>query len=658
MSDNVVYFVPPSAHRVADNRKAFIRFCKDELTVFGQDLDWSSWKWPEALFVKMGVSSRRVSASDLIDEGIMDFAKAYFRYQQGMKPTGTKNELKAIRVVEHALRACRDRVDIDLVDADVLNHAERVAREHYSEGAAYQAARELERLAVFLDKNRLVRAATGQWKRSTRKPRDITIQTGTEARAKHAAKLPSEDALNAMAEIFANAPNDPRDIFTTSTFAMTICAPVRITEVLELPVDCEVEEKDSKGVDRYGWRFYSRKGYEGDIRWIPSVMVPVAREAVARIRSLTEPARRLARWVESREDEFYHHSDCPQVAQDMPLTSEQVCAALGIKSLSSTGLSKRPGAHTLRDLAGWARARQPKDFPWLCKQPKIKLSDALFCMTRNLLHAQRGTSPVILWSPDVNTFNNGLGAVDDSCQSIFDRHGYKDASGRCLKLTSHQARHLLNTIANRGGMSQDLIARWSGRADKKQNRVYNHMDEFERVAEAESIDPTRELFGPSGHVSAHGPITLADLALVERGAVHATEYGVCVHDYVVSPCERFRDCLNCHEQVCIKGDKEKERRIRSRQLEVEVDLAAARDAMDKRYIGADRWIEHHEKLSRRLVQLVAIFDDPTVPDGALVKLRDGGDYSHLGRAIKEKLLLDTLEEPDRTLGHLLEIEGK
>jgi len=660
MSGNIVHFVPPSVRRVADNREAFIRLCRDELTVFGRDLDWASWAWPGALFTKMGVPSRGASADDLLDGGIMDFAKAYLRYQQGMKPTRTKNELMAIRAIEAALLSCRDRVDIDLVDGDVFDRAEQLAREHYSEMAAYHAARELERLAIFLDKNRLVRAAVGQWKRSTRKPKDVTIQTGPEARAKQVAKLPSQDALNAMAEIFAHNPDDPRDIFTTSTFAMTLCAPVRITEVLELPADCEVEERDSNGVDRYGWRFYSGKGYEGDIRWIPSVMVPIAKEAVARIRALTEPARRLARWLESHADEFFGHPSCPHVAQDTLLSGEQVCAALGMQSLTNTGLSMRPGAYTLRDLAHWVKSKQPEDFPWLSRQAKVRFSNALFCMTRDQLHARRRTSPVILWSPTGTVFNNDLGprpSLEVDHQSIFDRYGYKDADGERLKLTSHQARHFLNTIANRGGMSQDLIAKWSGRADKKQNRVYNHMDEFERVAEAEAIDPRKELFGPDGQGPAHAPITMNDLALVERGAVHATDYGVCVHDYVVSPCERFRDCLNCQEQVCIKGDIEKEKRIRLRKREVEIDLAAARDAVEKGYMGADRWLEHHEKLGRRLAQLVAILDDPAYPNGALIKL-SGGDYSHLGRAIKEKLSHDTLEAPNHRLGHSLALEEK
>ncbi|MGN2242445.1 integrase [Frateuria sp. GZRR33] len=661
MSGNIVHFVPPSVRRVADNREAFIRLCRDDLTVFGRDLNWASWKWPGALFTKMSVPSRGVSADDLLDSGIMEFAKAYFRYQQGMKPTGTKNELKAIRAIEAALLSCRERVDIDLVDADVLDRAEQLSREHYSEAAAYHAARELERLAVFLDKNRLVRAAVGQWKRSTRKPRDVTIQTGPDARAKQAAKLPSQDALNALAEIFSNNPDDPRDIFTASTFAMTLCAPVRITEVLELPADCEVEEPDFNGINRYGWRFYSGKGYEGDIRWIPSVMVPIAKEAIARVRALTEPARCLARWLESHPDEFFGHPGCPPVAQDMPLSGDQVCAALGVKSLWGAGLSRRPEGYTLRDLAHWIKAKQPEDFPWVSRRANVRFSNALFCMTKNQLHAQRGASPVILWSPTGTVFNSDLGprpGVESEHRSIFDRYGYHDSDGERLKLTSHQARHLLNTIANRGGMSQDLIAKWSGRADKKQNRVYNHMDEFERVAEAETIDPGRELFGPDGQVSAHAPISMNDLALVERGAVHATDYGVCVHDYVVSPCDRFRDCLNCHEQVCIKGDMEKEKRIRLRKREVEIDLAAARDAVDKGYMGADRWLEHHEKLGRRLAQLVAILDDPAYPNGSLIKLSDGGDYSHLGRAIKEKLLHDTLEAPGHRLGHSPALEEK
>ena len=96
--------------------------------------------------------------------------------------------------------------------------------------------------------------------------------------------MPNSIALEALAEIFANNPTDERDIFTTSVFAMLMSAPSRITEILSLPVDCEYMEVDRDGVERYGSRFFSGKGFEGDIKWIPTAMVSVAKEAISRIR--------------------------------------------------------------------------------------------------------------------------------------------------------------------------------------------------------------------------------------------------------------------------------------------------------------------------------------------------------------------------------------
>ena len=136
-------------------------------------------------------------------------------------------------------------------------------------------------------------------------------------------------------------------------------------------------------------------------------------------------------------------------------------------------------------------SRQPKEFPWLSKEKGIKYSSALFCMQRNLLHDQRGVSPVVLWRPTNNVFNNDLSpreSLNANHKSIFDRYGYKAGDGSRVKLTSHQARHLLNTIAQRGGLSQLQIAKWSGRAEATQNRTYNHMSEYELVALAEELD--------------------------------------------------------------------------------------------------------------------------------------------------------------------------
>ena len=113
---------------------------------------------------------------------------------------------------------------------------------------------------------------------------------------------------------------------------MTMCAPSRISEILELPVDCEVEETDSKGILRYGWRFYSGKGFGGDIKWIPTEMVCIAKEAIRRITLMTAESRKLAEWIEKTPNKFYGHAQCPDVSELEPLSMAQACQALGLKN--------------------------------------------------------------------------------------------------------------------------------------------------------------------------------------------------------------------------------------------------------------------------------------------------------------------------------------
>ncbi len=261
-------------------------------------------------------------------------------------------------------------------------------------------------------------------------------------------------------------------------------------------------------------------------------------------------------------------------------------------------------------------------------------------MERNLIVTQRGTSPVILWKPTNNVFNNDLSpraSLKNSHQSIFDRHGYLSNKRDRIKLTSHQARHLLNTFAQRGGLSQLQIAKWSGRADAKQNRTYNHMSEYEMVAMAEQLNTSLILYGPSGEVDKHVPITIQEFNTLEKGAVHITEFGVCVYDFSMTPCDKYRDCINCSEQVCIKGETDKLARIKARLQEVNNQYLAAEKAMTDGLAGADRWYEYHSNTLGRLKDLLSILENPDVVDGAQIKLRNDKEFSPLRRAIESKI---------------------
>lgn len=645
----IFHFVPKKEIDAKANLQQFIEQCKKDLNVFGAGLDWNSWKWPKAgNFSKLGAHSRTTNEADKLDDDFIEFAKAYFRYQQGHKPTGAKNELKALRTVEAALIQNNNSAAISNLSMTTLDQAAQLMRENYQKGSDYHGGRELERLAKFVTTKKLVTNDLSSWRSPISRKKD-EIQTGEKAKARRDKKMPSEEALNALAEVFSNNPINPKDIFTSSTFAILMSAPSRITEVLELPVDCEVEERDSKGILRYGWRFFAGKEFGADIKWIPTEMVDIAKEAINRIQQLTNESRQLAKWIESNPDKFYRHAECPNVPDNLPLTSIQVCKALGFachnnqparSSLNSMKLSPKDGTYTLNSLWKYVLSRQPMDFPWLSKEKGIKYSNALYCMQRNLIGDQRGTSPVILWKPTNNIFNNDLSpreSLKSIHKNIFDRHGYRTFDGNRIKLTSHQARHLLNTIAQRGGLSQLQIAKWSGRADIKQNRTYNHMSEYEMVAHAEQLDTTLTLFGPSGDISKQVPITIQEFNTLEKGPVHTTEFGVCVHDFTMSPCEKYRDCINCSEQVCIKGEPEKLSRIKLRMEQVEEQFISAEKAMEEGLSGADRWYEYHLHTLERLRELVTILENPGLAEGAQIKLKNDNAFSPLRRAISSKI---------------------
>ncbi|HAX2438205.1 integrase [Escherichia coli] len=641
----IFQFKPKATLTAEENLRVFISKCRDQLTVFGSDLNWGAPVWPNIIvFAKLGMTTRKPTQGEVQDPAFIDFAKAYFRYQQGHHPTGAKNESKAFRTVEAALLQVNGNANINGLSISVLDEAAELARQHYSDGSAYHCGREIERLAKFVVENQLVSCAVQNWVNPIKRADDKN-KTGREANKNREEKLPSDIALNALAEIFANDPIDGRDIFTTSVFAMLMSAPSRISEVLALPADCEVFETDRDGIERYGWRFFAGKGYEGDIKWIPTVMVSVAKTAVARIKMLTDNARQLAKWIESHPNRFYRHANCPDVADDEPLTAEQSCMALGLvseskkqcrSSLYNRGLAHKDRVHTLRSLWEHTLARLPDDFPWFDKDKGIKYSNALFALNANQFHGNRGCLPVELHKPTNNFFNSDLTprlALKGKHTSIFDRHRYHAVNGEPVKLTSHQARHLLNTIAQRGGLSNLEIAKWSGRADVKQNRTYNHMTEYELVGMAERLDSSKALFEPAGEVAKHFPVTMLEFNTLEHAAVHVTEYGYCVHDYTIGPCEKFRDCINCNEQVCIKGeDTEILDRIKKRLVTLEQMLCIADEAVESGEMGADRWYQYHKKTVTRLRELVAILENPDIENGAQIKLR-GNDFSQLRRVV-------------------------
>ncbi|TSH78819.1 hypothetical protein FOV68_22375 [Pantoea sp. paga] len=130
--------------------------------------------------------------------------------------------------------------------------------------------------------------------------------------------------------------------------------------------------------------------------------------------------------------------------------------------------------------------------------------------------------------------------------------------------------------------------------------------------------------------------TLSDLkSKVEHGAVHTTEYGYCVHDYILAPCSKYFDCINCSEQICVKGEMQKLERLRSLLDTTEQLVDKVKDAISEEELGADKWYLHQTKTLERVKGMIALMENPELPDGSLVRTH-GDDFSHLSRILEMK----------------------
>lgn len=639
---NVFVFIPKHELTAEANMAEFIRACREDLTLFEPNFEWSDNIWPEAAASFGDIDQGNVAGGVTrpLAQPFRDFAKAYFRYRHTHAPNKHRYELRALRCVERALIQLTHTADPGAINLAVLDAAAQVARDNY--GAPYGPGREIKVLAQFLSEYHLVGRSL-DWKNPIRRGVD-TVRTGAKAKARREEKLPPQEVIDAIADVFARAPTHPCDIFVTSTVAMLLCAPSRISEILELPVDCEVEERKRDGSIAYGWAFRPKKGGNPMIKWIPGPMVEIAKLAIARIREITAPARELAKWVESDDTAWFPGAPISAQAH-VTLNRSAIKELVGPRPLN--GLQMRAvGSHrvtTVPEFAAWVRERiisEHRHFPYTTEECTIKFRDCLFCFKSFQLCYTKAPIALSVSCPSNNTLNERLNDnMARASGSFFERHGFNEGREDRLKATSHQFRHLLVTIANRGGLSNAEIARWRGSKDVRQNRAYNHRSEFELVAMLREHDPAlirneseREI---AEQIKMALPATTAEFNALEKPTAHVTEFGFCVHDFVMSPCQRFRDCLRCTEQVCVKGDRRLQG-LREQLSLIEVEIEKARAGAADGVFGADPWTQVQTETRDRLKGLIEIMEDPVIADGSIIRLANPNEFSPARRALRHR----------------------
>jgi hypothetical protein len=319
-------------------------------------------------------------------------------------------------------------------------------------------------------------------------------------------------------------------------------------------------------------------------------MADTAKRAVDQIRQATVEARVVAAWYERNPTKVYLAPGFEHL-RGCDLDPHDVAALLGRADgnafISNHKLRKHNGRVCFADFEAKILAMLPPDFPEFDKKTGLAYSGALFVV---LKHQFRATPPIRCMIERVSHshISDGFGArVEHGITSLFERMGLKTPNGPPIRVATHQFRHLLNTMAQKGGASQLDIARWSGRKDVSQNAVYDHESAGELLARVRAmVGDENGIFGLPAEIRVNAPMTREDYARIVAPAAHTTEIGYCLHDFASAPCQLHMDCLRCEEHYCVKGNRHKTEVVRRQLTEARELLAKAKAGMADEEWGA------------------------------------------------------------------------
>lgn len=665
MSASVLNFTPRAELEPSANLEAFVRLCRDsEVLSAKSQFDQNVWdvgylkgqnKVHRAVFSTLEASRKNEPTPSLPDP-FLEFAKATLVYLHDKRAVESQSmRIAALRCLEAALRESSKGSRPTAVEEMVLESAVELATKQVSPGVAYRIAGQLEYIAEFMRAKGFI-TLRQRWTHGVKKPQELGSRISKEALTARQEKLPSAATLRALGAIFYEA-IEAADVLVSSNTALMLCAPERINELLRLRRNCLVEG-DGEYRGKLGLRWSGSKGFENTTKWLPTEMVPIARQAVANIIQVTAPAQELVAWYTANPNKLYLHEGAAHLRNAKILTLEQIALILWgdetmkgpanlwaqtTNNLPKQLLGQRRIGFLFADVEHAVLAMLPVTFPFMPGAPDLICQDSMAIMRTNELHSTRATYLCMFTSVDYTAITSRFGVYEDR-QSIFERFGYSEDDGSAITLQSHSLRHYLNMLAQTGGLSSTEIALFSGRKDVRQNRAYDHMTSDEVQAPI-----SQALKG--GFTSELEPVFGLGLNLIVRNdfkglgltAAHTTDYGWCAHDFASEPCQMYRDCINCAEQECVKGETQKKANLQTLKSETEYLLKQAEEALSEEEYGADTWVKHQSVTLERVNALLVILNDAAVPQGARIRLGIG----NAPLITTDKTYVVTLSQPIR-----------
>jgi hypothetical protein len=657
MSD-IVQFQPKSVHTAKENLNEFVGLCRGQLTAFGEEC-WEGDNWKTSY----GKSNNKVNARfstntqpftsyhfEPMAEPFIDFAKAYIRYVYSLNPVSNlQRYMEALRSLEESLLSVKGVADITVLDGSVLSALTNVLSERYPSSIALnKIGYQLERILDFC-RSKQITPSLPEWSNPYSRPKDLTIALDEKGKEYKSNKLPSNEVMMLVARLFNDAPNLGVEAeYYSSVMALLMAAPSRGSEPTCLPVNCLEWEEDKAGKRQLGIRWNPAKGGKAGLKWIPSVMQDVVLEAVARLEKISAPARLAAKFAEENPNVFMRSDE---IGDDVEMDLTQLNSALGtqFKGLRLAPptpkwliklLEENNDAITYRTLGKCEYEKWTSKFnnwPYADKKSHVKVSEALLLHRQNEFHADFSPRNFSFVLPTVNHFNDRFvqaGARGE--RSLWTKLNIQQSDGSPISLQSHNARHWLSTMAERGGMDELTLANWAGRAKVSDNKHYDHRTEDEKSDVARSLILPEDA-NALDKINVNLPVSYEDIGRKDMlGTAIVTELGICEHDYSMMPCQRSGDCETCKELVCIKGYVSSLDLLKKREKAVAEQFNRSVEAHKMGAFGADRWVSSHGWRLSHIRTKIRLLEDDGIPDGTAIRIPEEFDPSPVKTVLLEK----------------------
>lgn len=599
----------PAAKLVAQGRQKFAR------DFAGQDQQFNDAVWEISFLLQrpQGQQIRRLyfhyhQATDRpLPSPYADVIKSWLLLTYtGRSVSGLLDNLNVARIFWKIIQTRHGATEIfewKNINEEDLNQAELFLRNLFAPATVYKRMRILVSMLEFLSQRAICRPL--YYTIQTPSPRDYRkiLMTQQETRM---SRLPSDKALHGLARIYNQLAQSPPDRLLSAAVAILIVTGFRMGELIALPLDCEIEEEHN-GRLTYGLRYFKEKSKDNrkqlSVRWLTPLQAELARQAIATIRDITASARERAKELERQPDRV----SLPDCLGDDILRPDELTFIMGVQNRDS--LYRMRCLPRRRDEAGYyyiaaeveqaLMARRAKRL-WSIKTGPATyqmLSETLLIAYKNFFHSQKATLPLFVEMIRPRQINEFLSSAR-STKSAFERYDIREDDGSFCAMTSHQFRHWLNTLADKGGLPIDLLTRWMGREYPRDTEAYRHLTMDERLQWVKAGIRHQEMGGVMTDVYFELPVDERDSFLeAQIQAVHFTPMGLCVHDFALEPCPYHLNCVRgCADYLRVKGNERERACLLQLKTNTEQALAQAREFADKHDNEiAQAWVNHHKE---------------------------------------------------------------